>query len=123
MALKTRRTILSQDGERKVEIFQRQDGTFGFEEYFYDTEEKAWCPSRLLKNSGSCHPEEPKATKDLCICLISQMPGFFASLRMTCAMVFQQPARSPGGQISIMDTLDRAVFEALGRISWLKAES
>src|SRR5438552_13466301 len=79
--------------------------------------------SRLLKNSGSCHPEEPKATKDLCICLISQMPGFFASLRMTCAMVFQQPARSPGGQISIMDTLDRAVFEALGRISWLKAES
>ena len=75
MAPKTRRTILSQDGKRKVEIFQRQDGTFGFEEYFYDTEDKAWCP------------------------------------------------RSPGGQISIMDTLDRAVFEALGRISWLKAES
>jgi len=73
MALKTRRTILSQDGERKVEIFQRQDGTFGFEEYFFDAEEKVWCP------------------------------------------------RTRGAQV--MDTLERAVFEAFERISWLRAES
>jgi len=36
-----------------------------------------------MKNSLDCHPEEPQATKDLCICLIPQILGFFATLRMT----------------------------------------
>jgi hypothetical protein len=39
--------------------------------------------NRLRKNPSSCHPEEVKPTKDLRICLIRQMPRFFASLRMT----------------------------------------
>jgi hypothetical protein len=39
--------------------------------------------NRLRKNPSSCHLEEVKPTKDLRICLIRQMPRFFASLRMT----------------------------------------
>jgi len=43
----------------------------------------SWSHSNsVLKNPEICHPEEPKATKDLGICLILQMQRFFASLRM-----------------------------------------
>jgi hypothetical protein len=34
------RTLTSPDGKRKVEIFEWGNGTFGFEEYFFDAEEK-----------------------------------------------------------------------------------
>ena len=37
----------------------------------------------MLKNLGNCHPEEPKATKDLRIGLILQMPGFFAEFTLS----------------------------------------
>jgi hypothetical protein len=32
----------------------------------------------MLKKAQRCHSEEPQATKDLRLCLIPQMPGFFA---------------------------------------------
>jgi hypothetical protein len=37
--------------------------------------------NRLPKNARDCHPEERQATKDLCSCLILQLPRFFASPR------------------------------------------
>jgi len=48
-----------------------------------DSEDSQIGPNRLLESPRRCHPEEPKATKDLRFCLILQMPRFFASLRMT----------------------------------------
>ncbi len=32
------------------------------------------------QNPRDCHPEAPQAAKDPCICLVQQMPGFFAAL-------------------------------------------
>jgi len=49
----------------------------------------------LRKNRQSCHPEEAKPTKDLCICLKIQIQGSFASLRMTASERFS--AASSGG--------------------------
>jgi hypothetical protein len=37
-------TICNADKARRVDIFQREDGTFGFEELHYATDEQAWCP-------------------------------------------------------------------------------
>jgi hypothetical protein len=37
-------TILHPGGNRKVEIFRRPDGTFGFEEWQWLEEERCWCP-------------------------------------------------------------------------------
>jgi hypothetical protein len=50
---------------------------------------------RLRKNRQSCHPEEPKATKDLCSCLIPKMQRFFASLRMTARTRFPAAFLTP----------------------------
>ena len=41
---KVERTFLNKDRTRKVEIYQRADGTFGFEELKYGQEEQAWFP-------------------------------------------------------------------------------
>ena len=38
------RTISASSGERRVEIYRRPDGTFGFEEWRYDESEQAWLP-------------------------------------------------------------------------------
>ena len=40
------KTIISADGNRKVEIFRRSDGTFGFEElkWLDDPREHCWVP-------------------------------------------------------------------------------
>lgn len=38
------KVFTSRDGTRKVEIFQRADKTFGFEELRYGAEEKSWFP-------------------------------------------------------------------------------
>jgi len=65
---------MSQDGKRKVEIFQRSNGTFGFEEWAFDAGDKAWCPT------------------------------------------------SRGTQIPIVDTLEHALAEASGRVSWARAD-
>jgi hypothetical protein len=43
---------------------------------------------RLRENRQSCHPEEAKPTKDLCICLKIQIQGSCASLRMTASEPF-----------------------------------
>ena len=40
------KTIMSEAGDRKLDIFRRDNGTFGFEEFFFDFEEKARCPVR-----------------------------------------------------------------------------
>lgn len=37
-------TFLKSDGTRKVEVFQRTDNTFGFEELKFGEQEKAWFP-------------------------------------------------------------------------------
>ena len=69
------RTFLSSDGNRKVEIFQREDGTFGFAELRFGADENCWL-----------------------------QVGRYS--------------------IAIIDTLDSAIREAKGRVSWLKvAES
>jgi hypothetical protein len=39
-----KQTFMKSDGARKVEIFQRGDGTFGFEELKFGQEEGAWFP-------------------------------------------------------------------------------
>jgi len=38
------KTIVHPEGNRKVEVFQRPDGTFGFEEWHWLVDEKCWCP-------------------------------------------------------------------------------
>jgi len=37
-------TIGNIDKDRRVDIYRRRDGTFGFEELRYATEEQTWCP-------------------------------------------------------------------------------
>ena len=39
-----RKTFTTLDGSRKAEIFERADGTFGFEELAYADHEAAWLP-------------------------------------------------------------------------------
>ncbi|HEX6732171.1 MAG TPA: hypothetical protein VF074_19285 [Pyrinomonadaceae bacterium] len=39
-----KKTFLSSDGLRKVEIFQRDDQSFGFEELEFGVEENSWYP-------------------------------------------------------------------------------
>jgi hypothetical protein len=41
---KVERTFWNKDGTRKVEIYRRPDGTFGFEELKYGQEEQSWFP-------------------------------------------------------------------------------
>ncbi len=45
MTQATVKTYFSGDRRRKVEIFRRDDGTFGFEEWKYGHEEQSWYPS------------------------------------------------------------------------------
>ena len=40
-----RKTFLKADETRKVEVFQRADNTFGFEELAFGQEENAWFPA------------------------------------------------------------------------------
>jgi len=42
--MKTVQEFRSQDGTRKVEIFQREDCTFGFTDWQYDAKEDLWYP-------------------------------------------------------------------------------
>jgi hypothetical protein len=65
------RTLLRADGHRKVEVYQRPDGTYGFEELCFGEEEQAWFP--CVRHS-----------------------------------------------VCFADTVDRAVEEAEGRVSWLR---
>jgi hypothetical protein len=44
-------TIVHADGTRRVEIFQRRDGSFGFEELHLIEPERAWVPSGYYSNS------------------------------------------------------------------------
>ena len=37
-------TFTNSDGTRKVEIFQRENQTFGFEEFEFGSEENSWYP-------------------------------------------------------------------------------
>ena len=36
------KTLLSDNGLMKVELFRRQDGTFGFQEWHFHSQENAW---------------------------------------------------------------------------------
>jgi hypothetical protein len=38
------KTIVHPDGTRKVEVFRRPDGSFGFEEWHWQVGENCWCP-------------------------------------------------------------------------------
>jgi hypothetical protein len=44
MAMQVVKTIHDQGNERKVQVFQREDGTFGFEEWKWSREENCWMP-------------------------------------------------------------------------------
>ena len=68
------RSLYSRDGLRRVDIFQRPDGTFGFEELRFDAALDAWVPF-----------------------------GRYST--------------------AFVDTAERALAEARGRIGWLAAES
>jgi hypothetical protein len=39
------KTIEHPAGDRRVEIYQRDNGTFGFDELVYGTQERAWYPT------------------------------------------------------------------------------
>lgn len=69
-----KQTFVKSDGTRKVEIFRRADGTFGFEELKFGQEEGVWFPV-----------------------------GKYS--------------------LAIIGSLDNAVKEAKGRVSWLAAEA
>lgn len=38
--------LVSEDGRRKVVIFERPDGTYGFQPELFAEDEQAWCPQR-----------------------------------------------------------------------------
>ena len=40
----TKKTFVKSDGTRRVDIFQREDKTFGFEELKFGAQENAWYP-------------------------------------------------------------------------------
>ena len=67
-------TFAKSDGTRKVEIFQRENKTFGFEEFEFGSEENSWYPV-----------------------------GEYS--------------------LAIIDSLDNAIREAEGRVSWLRNHS
>jgi len=69
-----KKTFLNSDGTRKVEVFQRVDNTFGFEELKFWQEERAWLPVGMYS-------------------------------------------------IAIIDSLERAIEEAKGRVAWLSHEA
>ena len=64
-----KQTFIKSDGTRKVEIFQRENKTFGFEELEFGSEENSWYPEYSL---------------------------------------------------AIIDSLNNAIREAEGRVSWLR---
>lgn len=41
----TKKTFVKLDGTRRVDIFQREDKTFGFEEFEFGVEENSWYPA------------------------------------------------------------------------------
>ena len=44
MGMKIVKTINDRTGKRRVEIYQRADGSFGFEEWQFGIEEQSWFP-------------------------------------------------------------------------------
>ena len=42
--MRVTRSYLNHDGSSRVDILQRADGTFGFEQFNYLAEENAWVP-------------------------------------------------------------------------------
>ena len=44
METTTKKTFVKPDGTRRVDIFQRDDKTFGFEEFEFGVEENSWYP-------------------------------------------------------------------------------
>ena len=47
----TVKTITSLDGSRRIVVFQRPEGTFGFGEFFFDEREQVWCPLESRRRS------------------------------------------------------------------------
>ena len=69
---------------------------------------------RLRKKPSCCHPEEPKATKDLRSLLKEQLRRFFASLRMTEFRCFSAACSTP-------PLLSRGSYRALApEARWLQ---
>jgi len=44
-------SIFNADGTRRVDIYERGDGTFGFEEFRFGEEEQGWLPSGCYTTS------------------------------------------------------------------------
>jgi hypothetical protein len=45
------RTLYDTKGGRRVDIFERENGTFGFQEWTYGSDERAWYPSGRYSNA------------------------------------------------------------------------
>ena len=69
-----KQSFVKSDGTRRVEIFQRENKTFGFEELEFGSEENSWYPV-----------------------------GEYS--------------------LAIIDSVDNAIREAAGRVSWLRNDS
>lgn len=57
------RTIFSRDGNRKVDIFRREGGTFGFSDLEYGEDEGLWFPEG--KYSTAIFDSEETALKEV----------------------------------------------------------
>ena len=55
------RTIVSSEGSRKIEIYERADGTFGFEHLKWGAPEKAWFP---VGSTASRYPNADTAERE-----------------------------------------------------------
>lgn len=53
--------VTSLDGLRRVEIFRRDNGTFGFEDLKFDIDEQCWLPQRHRSTSLTDSPERALA--------------------------------------------------------------
>ena len=55
------KTITSRDNARRVEIHRRSNGTYGFYEYIWDSEDKAWIQHGHYSHSFVDSPERAEA--------------------------------------------------------------
>ena len=56
--MKAIHTFVHPNGSRRVEIFQRENGTFGFEEWKFLSDEQAWIPITSRRSIPMVSSEE-----------------------------------------------------------------
>jgi hypothetical protein len=58
MKKKVIKTIFSADRTRRVDVFERDDGTFGFEELEFGEQEQSWFPCGRYSEARTSSAEE-----------------------------------------------------------------